>query len=620
VRLGPPDRSTLAGTEDAPHPAPRPLRPAGRLAPPLVVGATALLILAPLLGPGYVLSYDMVFVPRIPFTWELLGLGTSVARAVPSDLLAAVASRLLPAEVLQKLILVGILVGAGWGAARLTPTPSSAGRAAAGVLYTWNAFVYERLLIGHWALLVSYAALPWVVRAAAALRRGGPGGGRRLAAWLAVAACGGPAGGVVASATALLVACCPPWAPAGGTLRPARGARVPGPLARLGLVAAMALLLNAPWWLPSVLRPGGVPDRPAGVEAFASRADGPLGTLGSLATLGGIWNADVVPPGRGSWLWMPAFAMIATVAVAGWRRVLARLDREAALGLAAAAALGLAMAAASAVPGLLGPVVEHVPGGGLVRDAQKFVAPLALALAVGFGVGAEWLLGLLASTRARRLAAALLVAAPVLVLPALAWGAGGRLGTAGYPASWAEARAAMAADPVPGAVLVLPWHLYVAFPWNGGRVSLQPAQRFFTRRAVTNDDLELRGLTVPGEDPWSPRLAPLVTGAGPITPGLPAAGVRWVLVEKVGRWSGYHARLAGADLVLDRADLALYRSAASSTESRAAFLPRWPPAARAAVVAADAAALGVALWAAGGTPVARALRRLVDFRRSRRRE
>ncbi len=641
MRLGPPDHSTVAATS---RERARPGASAGQAGRPialLVVGAAGLLILAPLLAPGYVLSYDMVFVPRIPFSWELLGLGSSVARAVPSELLVAVASRLLPADAVQKLVLAGILVGGGWGAARLAPTASAAGQAAAGVLYAWNAFVYERLLMGHWALLVSYAALPWVARAAAACRLA-PGGGLRLVAWLAVAACGSPPGGVIAGVTALLVACCPPWprpgkttrsleapgpapslrAPAGEDTGPAPGPRV-RPVARLGLVAGAALVLNAPWWVPSVLRPGGVPYRPAGVEAFASRPDGPLGTLGSLATLGGIWNADVVPPGRGSWLWMPAFVLIVVVAVAGWRPVFERVERGAALGLAAAAALGLAVAAASAAPGLrglAGLVVEDVPGGGLVRDAQKFVAPLALALALGFGVGVEWLLGLLASARARRVAAALLLAAPLLVLPALAWGAGGRLGTARYPASWTEARAVMAADPVPGAVLVLPWHLYVAFPWNGGRVSLQPAQRFFTRRAVTNDDLELRGLTVPGEDPWSPGLAPLVAGDGPIAPGLPAAGVRWVLVEKVGRWSGYPPRLAGADLVLDRADLALYQSPARPAAPDAGG-PPWPPGARAAVLAADAAALGLALWAiVGGKAMARVPRRLVSSWRSRRRE
>jgi len=632
-----------------------------------VVVLAALLILAPLLVPGYVLTYDMVFVPRPAFSSELLGLGTSVARAVPSDLLVALAGRVLPVDLVQKLVLLATLVGAGLGAARLAPTRLPAGRAAAGVLYVWNAFVYERLLMGHWALLVSYAALPWVVLTAAACRRPGRSWSalRRLAAALAVAAFS-PPGGVIAAGLALLVAGFPAR-PRGGwaTAPPGRRAddqpgTAPGPSdgaagtaqgppdwaagppraasgGRLLVIAGLALALNAPWLVPSVLYPGGVPVRPVGVAAFASRPDGPLGTVGSLATLGGIWNADVVPPGRDSLLWLPAFALVVVLAVVGWRRwagaepaagqprggpaslpaTPARggslgagpLDRGAAWGLLAAAAVGFLLAAAGAVPGVRSGVqlvVEHAPGGGLLRDAQKFVAPLALALAAGFGAGVEWLAGLLATPPRRRAAAGLLVATPLLLLPTLAWGEWGRLGAARYPASWAEARALVAADREPGALLVLPWHLYTAFSWNRDRVVLQPAQRYFPRRVVTNDDLELRDRTVPGEDPWSPRLAPLVRGSGPLTPGLPAAGVRWVLLEKTGAWSTYPPRLAGAELVLDRPDLALYRGAPASK-------PVLPTAPAAPVLAADAVTVALLVWIAAG-PVALLRRRLIESR------
>jgi hypothetical protein len=378
-------------------------------------------------------------------------------------------------------------------------------------------------------------------------------------------------------------------------------------------VGGVALVLNAPWWVPSLLYPGGVPVRPVGVAAFASRPDGPLGTVGSLVTLGGIWNANVVPPGRDSPLWLPAFALVVVVAVVGWRRGVAagRCDGGAVGGLLAAAGIGLLVAAAGALPGLdhgLRLVVEHVPGGGLLRDGQKFVAPLAVALAAGFGAGVEWLAGLLATPARRRVAACLLVAIPLLLLPTLAWGAWGRLGVARYPASWAEARAAVTADRVPGGLLVLPWHLYVGFPWNHDRVVLQPAQRYFPRRVVTNDDLELRGLTVPGEDPWSPRLAPLVLGSGPLAPAVPPAGVRWVLVEKIGPWSAYPPRLAGAELILDRGDLALYRG----PPPRPVELPAAPAA---PVLAADVVALALLGWIAAG-PVASLRRRLIESRNS----
>ncbi len=565
-----------------------------------------MLALAPLLGRGYVLAYDMVFVPRTQLTRELLGLGAAVARAVPSDLLVALASRALPADVLQKLVLVAIFAGGGWGAARLAPTATALGGAAAAALYVWNAGVYERLLMGHWALLVSYAALPWAASAAIAYREG-----RRpihgLVAGLAVAACGSPPGGVIAAAVALLVVAWP-----GG--RREAGAR-PAPRSAVGRAAAVlaaSLLLNAPWWVPSVLRPGGVPVRPAGAAAFASRPDGPLGTAGSLLGLGGIWNERVVPPGQGSWLWLPGFAVVLAIAVLGWRVVPGRWPRGAAAALLAAAGAGLALALAYSVPGLRTLVdlaVEHLPGGGLVRDAQKFVAPLALLEAVGFGVGAERLLAAVGDRRWRAALAATLVAAPLLLLPALAWAAGGRLAAVDYPREWAEARAVMAADPVRGDMLVLPWHLYLAFPWNGGRVVLDPAQRYFTRRAVGNDDLELAGVAVPGEDPDGARLAPLVTGSAPLAGSLGPAGIRYVLVLKVVDWARFTPRLAGLTEVVDNPELSLYRVPDPA-------VARPPGAPAAPVLLADALALATLAWAVTGLPIAHRARQLVSSRQS----
>ncbi|MDF2743827.1 MAG: hypothetical protein K0S88_5204, partial [Actinomycetia bacterium] len=382
----------------------------------LVAGALlALLALGPLLGRGYVLTYDMVFVPRLELTRGLLGLDTAVARAVPADLLVALASRLVPADLVQKLVLAGVFAGAAAGAARLVPSRSLAARAAAAVLYAWNPFIYERLLMGHWGLLVSYAALPWAARAALDLRAGKQHAVPHLVLSLAVAAAGSPSGGLLAALVALCVAAAPPWPRPGPPSRgavdspgdragrsatlPLRGAKQRSPgleaaqgrePARAALVGGVALVVNAPWLVPSLLRPGGVPVRPEGVEAFAARPDGPLGTVGSLVGLGGIWNALAVPPGVGSWPWLAGLAVVLAVAVAGWPLLGRRWPVGAAVGLLAAAGAGLVVAAAPALPGLrwlAELVVTQVPGGGLIRDSQKLVAPLALAEAVCFGLG-----------------------------------------------------------------------------------------------------------------------------------------------------------------------------------------------------------------------------------------
>src|ERR1700730_3806231 len=124
-----------------------------------------LLALGPGLRRGVLLSYDMVFVPREPFTATIFGLTGGPPRAVPSDVVVAAASRVLPADLVQKLVLLSIFVLACSGVVALLGREPCLARLAAGVFYAWNPFVAERLIIGQWALLLGYAGLPWVLRA-----------------------------------------------------------------------------------------------------------------------------------------------------------------------------------------------------------------------------------------------------------------------------------------------------------------------------------------------------------------------------------------------------------------------------------------------------------------------
>src|SRR5947209_14083410 len=135
-----------------------------RMAPGLVTGlCLGLLALGPGLRRGFLLSYDMVFVPRIPFGAALPGLAPP--RAVPSDLVIAVVSRILPGDIVQKLVLLAIFVLGCAGVAALLDREPILARLAGGVFYAWNPYVGERLIIGQWALLLGYASLPWVLQA-----------------------------------------------------------------------------------------------------------------------------------------------------------------------------------------------------------------------------------------------------------------------------------------------------------------------------------------------------------------------------------------------------------------------------------------------------------------------
>jgi len=492
------------------------------------VGLVAgLLVLAPVLGRGVVLSYDMVFVPDPPITGSVLGTDGSVPRAVPTELLADLLARVLPVAAVQQGLLLAAFVLAGAGAARLVPGLPAA---AAALAYAWTPYVAERLLIGHWPFLLGYAVLPWVVGAALAARRGGSL--RPLLLWLAAAAAAGSTSALIATATALCVI----------GLRPA---------SRFAGVLGFAAAVNLPWIVPALARPGGVPADPAGVAAFAARSDTPLGLAGSLLTLGGVWNPATVPYGRDSALATVALVAVLAALVLGLRPVLADSP-----GLVAAGAGSLLLAAAGAVPGLdavLRAVVVHVPGGGLLRDGQKLLAPAALvvALAAGHAVGRL--------ARAPRTApwAVLLAVLPVLALPGLAWGVGGRLAAAHYPADWLELRAAVAQAP-PGEVAALPWGTYRRLDWAGDRVVLDPLPRLLDRRTLADDALPLSRVTVRGEDPRAARVSAGLAAGERLPDLLRSAGVRYAAVHRGQPGSAATERaLAGLPVLFSSRDLLL---------------------------------------------------------------
>ncbi|MDQ2669550.1 MAG: hypothetical protein M3Y31_02875, partial [Gemmatimonadota bacterium] len=132
-----------------------------RAAPVVWAVVLSVLLLGPVLGPGYLLTYDMVWVPDLALRSDFLGAGTALPRAVPSDAVVALLDVVVPGMLLQKLVLLGALVLGGLGAASLAGR-STLARLVAVSVFVWSPYAVERLWIGHWPLLLCWAALPWL--------------------------------------------------------------------------------------------------------------------------------------------------------------------------------------------------------------------------------------------------------------------------------------------------------------------------------------------------------------------------------------------------------------------------------------------------------------------------
>lgn len=503
---------------------------------PIASAVLALGMLAPILRPGFVLVYDMVFADGPALLPDTLGLGSALPRAVPADAIVAALSLAVPGEVLQKAVLIGAVFAAALGAGRLVPTSSTGVRLVAAAAYGWNAYVAERLFIGHWGLLVAYAALPWVAAAGLAWRRGARPG------WVA-----------------LVLACAPAVITPTGGLLSAAVALVTVGRRRLLATGAVVVTLNAPWLMPALLHPGRSAADPAGAAVFGARAEGPGGPLISLLGLGGIWNADTVPASRAGALVPLVTVVLTAAAVFGTGLLARRWGRAPVLGLGLLAAVGLLVALSGTLAAAAEPLrwaTAHVPGFGLLRDGQKWMAWWALLSAPALALAAQWCAARTGGAASRRVVLGALALVPVAVLPDLAAGGAGRLRPVAYPADYDVVRGALADSAAPGDVLALPLSTYRRFSWNDDRTQLDPAGRVLPRRVVSDDSLRVGGTVVRGEDARVERVRRAVRDGTP----LGTVGIGWVLIAHHTPGPAVPATLlAGATVVHDGPWLSLYR-------------------------------------------------------------
>lgn len=300
-----------------------------RLSAPTVVIGYAAFLMTLLLGifvlPGALLQRDMVVLAHPALTVGALGFGDLPARNVPQDGLLALTG-FIDASWFVRLLLFGCAIGAVWGVTRLTSNPWA--QAAAITVTLWNPFIVERLLQGHWALVLA----AWLVPALIATK------GDLRVYWLFTLT---PTGAVFGLIIAVL-----------SSVSKVRT-----------FILGVACWL--PWLIPSVL----AQPTSTATAAFLGRAETYVGTLGAFIGLGGIWNGAAVPASRHA-----GFAIFGVVLFAF---LIFRAGRK----------WWVLAALATAVFGLLlfdapRQLFTSLPGAALLRDSQKLALLLLPAVIV----------------------------------------------------------------------------------------------------------------------------------------------------------------------------------------------------------------------------------------------
>jgi hypothetical protein len=511
----------------------------------------ALAIFAPLLAPGYILTLDLSWGPHI-------GAASVKDNGWALHELIFGLSRVLPSQVVEKLVLLIIFVLAGVGAHRLASRRYPAWPAvAAGMVFVVNPFTYERLLAGQWLVLGGYALLPWFVDALVVmLSRPGLRRALALAGWSAAIGAVSLHAVGMAVLLAVIVALATGWGRFGVWHK-----SVGWGAFTLGMAGAAGSL----WLIPLLLRRSPT----AGViasfnadqfKAFAT-SGGTLGLPLNVITLQGFWGdgRGLVAPadGTGGWFYIALGLLLAAVcfgAVIGGRR----RDRLAiALSITAVIAWILALGVAYApLAGVTSFLVAHLAFYRGYREPEKWVGIMALSYSYLLAVTVAYIRDNCAGYWRRALTTGA-VLLPVIWVPLMFWGAAGQLIATDYPASWYQLNSRLNALPPapPGHpdTLILPWHQYIYVNF-ARRTVANPAPNFFDRPTIVSNDPELPGLTPESQTDLAARIQNNVINRRFFEQNagseLSRLGVHYVVLLKVSDWSDYGWLSTQSDLTL----------------------------------------------------------------------
>jgi hypothetical protein len=496
----------------------------------------ALLIIGPLLAPGALFQLDRSLVPNAPFPLGTFGIGPEIPRDVPLRTILWFPGAIIGHVVVGKALMVLSITGAGAGMFRLA---RRCGRrlaaSTAAILYATSPFLLTRLFVGHQAMWVVAATLPWVLPALTDRRR------PLAEVFLACLALGlsGSYGGIVAwlvllSATA--------WR------EPRRAV-----LGRLGV----ALAASAIWLVPGVAV---VSSGTSIVSSsrFATGTDS-IGDAFALMAGQGFW-LDTYEVGVPNSLVAGVLGVILVVlAAVGTKRLPAAVRR--CLYVLASGSLVLAAAPSAPLLGSLLDTLTSTPLGAPFREPQRYLLLYIFWMALAAPLGAQ---RLALKWQQYREALVLLPLAVAIVVSSYGWwGLNSDLQPTPIPAGWTEAREIIREGG--GTTLALPWARYLPLRFAESSRSINPVPKFLGTDVLLSSDLGIGGESKERSESREDAADEIVRGLLELDTSstqeqLEALGVRWIIVIHEGSYERFLPALLQLDLepALIRPDIELY--------------------------------------------------------------
>ena len=453
-------------------------RPLVRLAPLILGILIALAVCLPFFRGGYLLLLDWVIGPHTPIIGPSFyglqgGINASFLFSIASGILAHLFGSFatwIPIFIFFPLACISI--------ARAVKE-SLVAKLAAGLFFSINPFVVERLYAGQLGLLYGYLLLPvlyvavnkWVRRKVKTV-------------------------GHVALLLTLMISIDVHYAWIGGLVvlvGMILGSRDSSIRRQVPLLLILVLLLNV--YLVVPLLGHSLPVNPADnqtlLKAFSTRGDPHLGLFTNVLGLYGFWRQMPETSKTLESGWPILLVAILLVSLYGLKILWNRSDKKLALLIAISfvAAYFLSLGSQGPTGSIFSLLYQYLPGFSMMREPEKFSALLATGIAILLGEG---LAGISIQQTSRNLGIAVIAVGAVLEIaynPIIFWGIHDQIQTSNLPSDWATV--ANKINGAHGKTLVLPWHLYLSFPFTQDRIIANPGPRFLPSDVISGDNLQV---------------------------------------------------------------------------------------------------------------------------------
>ncbi|MFA6410500.1 MAG: hypothetical protein WCW26_02920 [Candidatus Buchananbacteria bacterium] len=459
----------------------------------------AILLIWQMFLPGYVLSLDMIFTPKLKI---LLPAG-EFYNSLPLRWLLWLVNIVLPGWLIQKIIIFVLFFSAGFLAYRYLPVPKkNYAPIWAGLFYVVNPFVYERFLAGHWLLLLAYAILPIFI------------------AWLlvffekpnwlnilklvfcllliAVFSLHILTMAIMIFSVYSLYQVVNSFFEQRNKLglRQARG---------IALVIISLVIFSSYWLLPYLLTPTNFAINnfsQSNWEVFKTVGDKNLNPLVNVSALYGFWGEGQIWANYFLWpkanfsFWLALYFSLVFLVVLGFYASLKNKNyqRTGFFALVGLFSFIFACGAGDTIFKNLNLwLFNQLWFWSGFRDSQKWSAWLVLSYAYFGSFGASYFIDYV--KKVSKLPVKFFVIM-VFLVPTLytytVWGGFARqLKPVWYPASWTLANEILNQDQSDFKVLFLPWHQYLSFDFNQRLIIQNPAKDFFDKEIIQGENMEI---------------------------------------------------------------------------------------------------------------------------------